>query len=56
MVDGGTLAPFILASLLFVLRMAAKAVRLGGGWGPDDFTLITAYVGGPLSMPLARSN
>lgn len=24
--------------------MAAKFLRLGGGWGPDDYTIITAYV------------
>jgi hypothetical protein len=24
--------------------MTAKSLRLGGGWGADDFTLIAAYV------------
>lgn len=52
MVEGGTLAPFILASLLFLLRMVAKAMRLGGGWGADDFTLIAAYVGPPFKHGL----
>ncbi|KAJ5144300.1 hypothetical protein N7526_001808 [Penicillium atrosanguineum] len=42
-VDAGMLIPFIAASILFTIRMAAKSQRLGGGWGADDFTLITAY-------------
>ena len=54
-VEGGTLVPFILASLLFLLRMVAKAMRLGGGWGADDFTLITAYVGSPCQYYLCSN-
>lgn len=48
-VDAGTLIPFIVASILFTIRMAAKSQRLGGGWGADDFTLIAAYVSPNLS-------
>lgn len=36
--------PFVLATLLFVIRVAAKTMGLGGGWGGDDFTLIVSYV------------
>lgn len=24
--------------------MTAKSLKLGGGWGPDDYTIIIAYV------------
>lgn len=42
--DPGTIIPFALATILFVIRMIAKSLRLGGGWGPDDFTIMVAYV------------
>ncbi|BCR90981.1 CFEM domain-containing protein [Aspergillus chevalieri] len=41
--DPATIIPFILATILFVIRMTAKFLRLGGGWGPDDYTIIIAY-------------
>lgn len=43
-VDAGTLIPFIIASLLFAARMAARCARLGGDWGADDYTIVVAYV------------
>lgn len=42
--DGGTIIPFAIATILFIIRMATKAMHLGGGWGPDDYTLTVAYV------------
>ncbi|KAL1867219.1 hypothetical protein Plec18167_008760 [Paecilomyces lecythidis] len=42
--DAGTIVPFILATILVIIRVAAKSMRLGGGWGPDDFTIVAAYV------------
>lgn len=36
--------PFVLATILFVARMAAKTWGLGGGWGGDDYSLIVAYI------------
>lgn len=44
--DAGTIIPFAIATILFVIRMATKAMHLGGGWGPDDYTLTAAYVRG----------
>ena len=44
-VEGATLVPLILAGILFAIRMAAKIMGLGGGWGPDDYTIIVAEVG-----------
>ncbi|KAK2754371.1 hypothetical protein FQN54_007015 [Arachnomyces sp. PD_36] len=41
--DAGTIIPFIIASLVFLARMAARCARLGGAWGPDDYTIIVAY-------------
>ncbi|KAJ5204011.1 uncharacterized protein N7498_004890 [Penicillium cinerascens] len=41
--DPGTLIPFIVASILFTIRMAAKSKHLGCGWGADDYTIIVAY-------------
>ncbi|KAK2819980.1 hypothetical protein FQN49_007840, partial [Arthroderma sp. PD_2] len=43
-VDAGTLIPFIAATLLFAIRITSKLMHLGGGWGPDDFTIIVAYM------------
>lgn len=40
----GTLISFIFATAFFTIRMAAKSLRLGGGWGADDYTLMAAYV------------
>lgn len=42
--DPATIVPFILATILFAIRMTAKFLQLGGGWGPDDYTVIIAYV------------
>lgn len=42
--DPGTIAPLVLATLLFAIRMAAKFMGLGGGWGPDDYTIIVSWV------------
>lgn len=55
-VDAGTLIPFIIASILFAIRMSAKSLRLGGGWGADDYTLIPAYVGRGFSALVTRSS
>ncbi|KAL4893256.1 hypothetical protein BDV59DRAFT_201845 [Aspergillus ambiguus] len=41
--DAGTIIPFSIATILFILRMGAKIMRLGGGWGSDDYTIIAAY-------------
>ncbi|PLB38578.1 CFEM domain-containing protein [Aspergillus candidus] len=43
-VEGATLVPLILAGILFVVRIAAKIMGLGGGWGPDDYTIIVAEI------------
>ncbi|KAF9894850.1 hypothetical protein FE257_004471 [Aspergillus nanangensis] len=43
-VEAATLVPLILATLLFLIRMTAKAIGLGGGWGPDDYTIIVAEI------------
>ena len=42
--DSATLVPLIFSTLLFANRIAAKFMGLGGGWGPDDYTIIVAYV------------
>jgi hypothetical protein len=42
--DPGTIIPFAIATILFVIRMVTKAMHLGGGWGSDDYTLMVAYV------------
>lgn len=42
--DAGTIIPFAIATILFIIRMATKTMHLGGGWGPDDYTLTIAYV------------
>lgn len=42
--DPATIIPFVIATILFAIRMVAKSLRLGGGWGPDDYTIIAAYV------------
>jgi hypothetical protein len=36
--------PLSIATILFLLRIAAKILHLGGGWGSDDYTIIVAYV------------
>ncbi|EYE94543.1 CFEM domain-containing protein [Aspergillus ruber CBS 135680] len=41
--DPATIIPFVIATILFAIRMVAKSLRLGGGWGPDDYTIIAAY-------------
>ncbi|KAL4895254.1 hypothetical protein BDV59DRAFT_152089 [Aspergillus ambiguus] len=43
-VGAATLVPLILATLLFFIRMMAKAIGLGGGWGVDDYTIIVAEI------------
>ncbi|KAG2417077.1 hypothetical protein HFD88_008295 [Aspergillus terreus] len=43
-VEAATLVPLILATLLFSNRMVAKSIGLGGGWGPDDYTIIVAEI------------
>jgi hypothetical protein len=42
--DAATIIPFSISTILFVVRMTAKTMRLGGGWGADDYTIIGAYV------------
>ncbi|KAJ5844923.1 hypothetical protein N7534_008592 [Penicillium rubens] len=44
LVSGSTLLPLILASFFFVARIVAKGIGLAGGWGWDDYTIITSYV------------
>ncbi|KAE8377592.1 hypothetical protein BDV26DRAFT_304881 [Aspergillus bertholletiae] len=44
LVEGATLAPLILATIFFTIRIAAKSCNLGGGWGLDDVTIIISYV------------
>ncbi|KZN84585.1 hypothetical protein EN45_087260 [Penicillium chrysogenum] len=43
LVSGSTLLPLILASFFFVARIVAKGIGLAGGWGWDDYTIITSY-------------
>lgn len=51
-IDAATLVPLILATILVVNRAAAKLMRLGGGWGWDDYTIIVAYVSTSISTGL----
>lgn len=44
MADPATIAPLVLATLFFFIRIAAKFMGLGGGWASDDYTIIAAYV------------
>ncbi|KAF7595557.1 hypothetical protein BBP40_005592 [Aspergillus hancockii] len=46
LVEGATLAPLILATLFFTIRIATKSLSLGGGWGLDDLTIIISYIMG----------
>lgn len=39
------MVPFILATVFFLNRIIIKFMHLGGAWGPDDYTVIVAYVG-----------
>ena len=48
--DAGTIIPFIFATVLVMIRIAAKSMRLGGGWGPDDFTIVASYVRSILAL------
>ncbi|RJE18617.1 integral membrane protein [Aspergillus sclerotialis] len=41
--DPATLAPLVLGTVLFAIRIAAKFMGLGGGWGPDDYTIIVSW-------------
>ncbi|KAB8074271.1 hypothetical protein BDV29DRAFT_156750 [Aspergillus leporis] len=43
LVEGATLAPLILATFFFTVRIAVKSFNLGGGWGLDDLTIIISY-------------
>ncbi|KAH8434885.1 CFEM domain-containing protein [Aspergillus melleus] len=42
-IDPATLVPLILSSLLFICRIFAKIIHLGGGWGWDDTTITISY-------------
>lgn len=44
MADPATIAPLVLGTVLFAIRIAAKFMGLGGGWGPDDYTIIVSWV------------
>ena len=44
LVDPSTLAPAILATIFFFIRIAAKLANLAGGWGLDDLTVTIAWV------------
>ncbi|KAF7621160.1 integral membrane protein [Aspergillus flavus] len=46
LIEGSTLAPLILATFFFTIRISAKSFNLGGGWGWDDLTIIISYVMG----------
>ncbi|GAB1201138.1 hypothetical protein APSETT444_010525 [Aspergillus pseudonomiae] len=46
LIEGSTLAPLILATFFFTVRIGAKSFNLGGGWGWDDLTIIISYVMG----------
>ncbi|KAI2840095.1 hypothetical protein CBS11350_7172 [Aspergillus niger] len=43
-VDPSTLAPAILATIFFFIRIAAKLANLAGGWGLDDLTVTIAWI------------
>lgn len=43
-VEAATLVPLIITSILFICRLVAKILHLGGGWGWDDTTITVAYV------------
>ena len=51
-IGAATLVPLILATILVMNRVAAKLMRLGGGWGWDDYTIIVAYVSTRISTGL----
>ncbi|CAK38073.1 uncharacterized protein An03g01000 [Aspergillus niger] len=44
LVDPSTLAPAILATIFFFIRIAAKLANLAGGWGLDDLTVTIAWI------------
>ncbi|BCR93021.1 CFEM domain-containing protein [Aspergillus luchuensis] len=44
LVDPSTLAPAILATIFFFIRIAAKVANLAGGWGLDDYTVTIAWI------------
>ncbi|KAE8356106.1 hypothetical protein BDV28DRAFT_2324 [Aspergillus coremiiformis] len=43
-IEAATLIPLILGTILFVNRIVAKFMGIGGGWGADDYTIIAAYI------------
>ncbi|RAH81987.1 integral membrane protein [Aspergillus japonicus CBS 114.51] len=46
LVDPSVLAPLVLATVFFVIRLWAKLQGLAGGWGPDDTTIALSFVFG----------
>lgn len=42
--NGSEIATLTLATTFFMVRMVAKCMNLGGGWGADDYTIIAAWV------------
>ena len=44
MIDPETMAPMILGTVLYFIRIAAKSMGLGGGWWWDDLTITIAWV------------
>ncbi|KAE8152990.1 hypothetical protein BDV25DRAFT_137393 [Aspergillus avenaceus] len=44
LVEGATLAPLLLTTIFFAIRITAKVFNLGGGWGMDDVTIIISWV------------
>lgn len=44
MVDPATMAPMILGTLFYAIRILSKSLGLGGGWWWDDLTISIAWV------------
>ncbi|PYH64913.1 uncharacterized protein BO88DRAFT_471767 [Aspergillus vadensis CBS 113365] len=42
-VEAATIVPLVISTLLFLNRILAKIMGLGGGWGADDVTITIAW-------------
>lgn len=49
--EAATIVPLVISTLLFLNRILAKIMGLGGGWGADDVTITMAWVRAKLHVP-----